>query len=417
MADKFHSLSLADVTMLTNILAPDILESPAFINADIFERLRIKVLSGTEFQRTQMIFRRKGGAARQYKEGSLSKQALGYMEQRKLEVTLSAALYQENLQNFREKEPFSILGSNGTYNAPVSEFIIRNVGKQYAGDVLNNIAFGKKSLGTESPMGLYDGIWTLADNEIAAGKISKALMNYVEIQPFTDSSSNAASENYEEFVRFVESWHPALRNAEQVVVYCSPETKRRIVTSYMKTFTGFQSPSAGTNSFRFFDMPNIELVSHAAFGRGSRLLATVPENIEFGLDTLNDMARVSVSHEPTDQNILYFQVQSAQGMRILDTAGPKFCVSNQVNTQIEELNGDYQKNSVTVSSNDKTLGTVSIDNEKPEYALGESLSMTATPTSTGQFVKWSDGATVNPRTIVFSGSPETYQAIFEAKGS
>lgn len=411
---KFHTLSLAEVTELTNILAPDVKESPALMNAEIFARLYINVLTGTEFQRTQMLFRRKGGEARQYKEGSEIKSKLGYIEERKLEVTLAWARYYENLQNFREKEPFSILGSNGTYDAPVSEFIIRNIGKQFSGDILNNIAFGNKALGAESPMGLYDGFWTLIDREINKGTINKKAMNYVEIEPFTDPAAGEEAANYDQFVSFVESWHPQLRNAERVLVYCSPETKRRIVTSYMMKFTGFQSPSAGNDSFRFFDMPNIELLSHAAFGKGSRLLATVPYNIEFGLDTLNDWNRISVDHAEDDHNILIFQVQSAQGMRILDTSAPKFCVSSQKNTQIDELNGDYQKNSITVSSNDTSMGTVAITDAKDEYEQGESVTMTATPTEGNEFEKWSDGATINPRTIVFSGVPESYQAVFKA---
>lgn len=412
---NFHTLSLNEVTELTNILAPDLKESPALMNADIFARLYINVLTGTEFQRTQMLFRRKGGEARQYKEGSSIKSKLGYVEERKLEVTLSWARYYENLQNFREKEPFSILGSNGTYNAPVSEFIIRNIGKQFSGDVLNNIFFGNKALGVESPMGLYDGVWTMIDKEINKGTISTKAMNYVEIEPFTEPAAGEEGSNYDQFVSFVESWHPALRNAEHVLVYCSPETKRRIVTSYMQKFTGFQSPSAGNNSFRFFDMPNIELLSHSAFGKGSRLLASIPYNIEFGLDTLNDWNRISVDHAEDDHNILIFQVQSAQGMRILDTSAQKFCVSSQKNTQIEELNGDYQKNSITVSSNDDELGTVAITNAKDEYEQGESVTITATPKGENVFEKWSDGATINPRTIVFSGVPEVYQGIFKEK--
>ncbi len=410
---QFRTLNLEQVTTLTNILAPDLKESPALYNQTIFDALKIKVLTGTEFRRTQMLFRRKGGEARQYKEGSGIKSKLGYIEERKLEVTLAWARYYENIQNFREKEPFSILGSNGTYDAPVSEFIIRNISKQFSGDILNNLAFGEKALGEESALGLYDGIYTLINEDIRKGLISKAAMNYVEIEPFTDPAYGAESENYEQFVAFVESWHPALRNAEHVLVYCSPETKRRIVTSYMKTFTGFQSPAAGTQGFRFFDMPNIELVSHAAFGRGSRLIASIPYNIEFGLDTLNDWNSISVDHSTDDHNILVFQVQSAQGMRIADTNAQKFCVSSQTNTQIDELNGDYQHNSITVSSNDTSLGTVAVSPEKSDYAKGETVTLTATATSTGEFVKWSDNVTVNPRTVVFSGNPEVYQAVFQ----
>lgn len=413
MATNSHALSVQNVQELTNVLAPDLIESPALLNASIFEKLSIKVLTGTEFQRTQMLFRRKAGEARQYKEGSTIKSKLGYIEERKLEVKQAWARYYENLQKFREKEPFSILGSNQSYNAPVSEMIIRNIGKQYSEDVLNNMFFGKFANGSESPMGLYDGYWTQIDREINSGMISTANMNYVTTEPIVNQPSASVGETYGTFVKWVESWHPALRDAESVIVYCSPECKRLIVSDYMKVYTGFQKESNASNAFRLFDMPNIQLVSHAAMGRGDRMIATVPLNLEFGLDNENDWNSVSMDHAEDDHNILIFQIQSTQGVRILDTSARKFCVNSGTNVQIEGLVGDYQKNSLTVITNDKTMGTVTVSPVKTEYTEGESITMTPVAKSDHAFVKWSDNAISNPRTIIYSGSPENYEAIFE----
>lgn len=413
MATNFHTLSVHQVQELTNVLAPDLIESPALLNASIFEKLYIKVLTDTEFQRTQMLFRRKAGEARQYKEGSTIKSKLGYIEERKLEVKQAWARYYENLQKFREKEPFSILGSNQTYNAPVSETIIRNIGKQYSEDVLNNMFWGKYALGPESPMGLYDGFWTQIDREINSGTISTGNMNYVTVEPIVNQPDSAVGDIYNSFIQFVESWHPALRDAEHVVVYCSPEVKRLLVTDYMKVFTGFQKESNASNSFRLFDMPNIELVSHAAMGKGDRLLATIPYNLEFGLDNLNDWNSVSMDHAEDDHNILIFQIQSTQGVRILDTSARKFCVSSGTNTQIEALVGDYQKNTFEVFVNDKTMGSVAVSPSKTEYTEGESITMTPTAKSGFKFVKWADNAVSNPRTVIYSGYPEKHEAIFE----
>lgn len=415
MGKTYHTLSMQNVQTLTDIIAPDLIESPAFLNASIFERLAINVLSGTEFERTQNLFRGKGGEARAYEQGTTLESTVGFVEQRKLRVEQTWARYVENIQNFREKEPFSVLGSNQSYNAPVTETIIRNIGKLYSGDVFNNMFFGKRAVG--KAMGLFDGFWTQIDKEINETLISKGNMNFVEIDPIVGQPDAAVGEIYATFVQFVENWHPQLRDAERVIVYCSTEAKRLIVTDYMKTFTGFQKESNANNSFRFFDLPNIELVSHAAMGKGSRLLATTPYNLEFGLDSLNDFNSVMVHPDQNDFNNVIFQIQSTQGVRILDTSSKKFCVSNGTNTPIEGLVGDYQKNTLRLFANDSTMGTIAASPSKEEYDKGESVTMTPTPKSGHKFVKWADNAVSNPRTIIYSGYPETYEAIFEADAS
>ena len=410
---KYHSLSEQDVRFIKDQLAPDIIESPVVDNMSVFNRLYINVIEDVEFAKTQIIFRRKGGEARRYKRGASLTSTLGYMEESKLVITTIWARYEENLQNFREKEPFKLSGSNQTYNAPVSEFIIRQIGKQFAGDVLSNLFFGKESLGEDSPLGLYDGYWTKIDQAINAGRISKGAGNYVDMTPINDSPETQDGEIYDSFVEWVNGWHPVLRNAEKVVVYMSPETKRKIVESYMRKFTGFQKESNANNSFRLFDLDNIELVSHAIIGKGDRMIATIPGNLEFAMDKENDWNSVRMDHDQADFNTLIFQIQSNAGVRILDINATKFCVNNGTIKQIEQLNGDYQKNTLTITSNDESMGKVTVSPEKPEYTEGESITLTPAAEEGYEFVAWSDGATINPRTLVYSGYPTALQAIFK----
>lgn len=417
MPTQYYALKLDDVVTLTNILEPDIIESPVLDNLAVFNDLHINVIEDTEFERTKFIFRRKGGEARRYEPGKTLKSNLGFMEESKLRVVQAWARYEQNLQSFREKEPFSILGSNKTYNAPVSEFIIRNIGKQYAGDVLSNLFFGKEALGVENSMGLYDGYWTKIDQFINAGAISKDKLNLVDCDPIDDDVETYDGENYDIFLAWVEGWHPLLRTAQDVVVYMSPTMKRRIIHSYMRKFVGLQSPSAGTDSFRLLDMPNIELKASALIGEGDRMIATVKGNLEFGLDQNDDWSSVAVHMDQNDFNVLIFQIQSTQGVRILDISGTKFCVSNGTIKPIDQLNGDYQTNTLTVTSNDATMGRVTVDPQKTEYEAGETVTLTPTAESGYEFVKWDDGATTNPRSIVYPGYPISLQAVFKATES
>lgn len=103
MATKLYALSEENVSHVKDILAPDIIESPVLDNMAVFNKLRIKVIEDIEYAQTQIIFRRKGGEARRYKEGSTLKSTLGFMDESKLVMNQIWSRYYENLQNFREK--------------------------------------------------------------------------------------------------------------------------------------------------------------------------------------------------------------------------------------------------------------------------------------------------------------------------
>lgn len=408
MADIYSTLSLRDVQHMTDILAPDILESAALLNSTMFNDLYIRVLAGTEFRRSQLVFNRKGGTTRRYEAGKTIESKLGTIEERKLEVSLSWNRYLDNIQNYREKEPWSVLGTNGTYNAPNSEFAIRNIGKSFSEDILSNLFFGKKALGTDSPLGLFDGYSTQIDAEITRGKVKA-----ITLDPFTDQPEADNSENYDIFCGFIAKLSPKLKRQEKVIVYCSDRVRMLIIDGYLKKYIGLQTPNAADKDFRFIGMPNVELVSHPIIGDGDRLIATVPFNFEYGVDTLNDMATVAVDHDPNDFNVLIYQIQSAQGVRILRVSEDVFAVSNGSAKALEGLNGDYQKDTITILV-DSTKGNVQISPQKESYTEGESITLTPQAESGFHFVKWSDNVTVNPRTVIFSGFPETYEAVFEA---
>lgn len=411
MADTYRMLSLEEVQHLTDVLAPDIITSPVLLNADIFAELGIKVLTGVEYRNSIMVFNRKGGTARAYKAGNKINSSLGYMEERKLEVHLSWDRYPDNIQNYREKEPFSVLGTNGTYEAPNSEFAIREIGKAYSENVMSNLFFGNRALGDDNALGLYDGFNTLINVEMNAGKIAASYFNYKVIDPIVEQTAGDEAENFRIFQDFYNSWHPRLKAAPLVNVLCSPETKMLIVDGYLQKYTGMQSPDAATDSFRFLGMPNVKLVAHPIVGKGGRMIATVPGNLEFGCDTLNDWNKVFVQRNYDDANEIVYQVQSAQGCRIRQITGDKLCVSSGTNTPLDALNGDYQNDSISLKFDPEVFTSVTKSPDKTNYAAGETVTLTATPKEGKVFKKWSDNVTINPRTIVTGGIPITLEAI------
>ncbi|MGN0311119.1 MAG: hypothetical protein ACI4C3_11150 [Bacteroides sp.] len=416
--NKNIALNLEQVQSVTKFLEPDILESASLVNDSVFEELKINVIRDLENVSSLLVFDRKVGTTRRYQAGKLVQNKVGYMYERELKVTLSMNRFTENIQNFREKQPFSTMGFNesGSCPAPISEMLIRQIAIEYSGDVLSNLFFGDTSLGYDNPFALYDGYYKHIADAINRGEISKEKGNYQELDPIDGSDPES---DYDTFVKFYQGLDPKLKRAETIYIMCSFNTRQRIIQGYLKKYTGMQTPDAGKPGFRFIDAPKAELVSHTALGEGDCLIATTAYNFDFGSDMRGagvGNAFVQVDKDQNDFNLIIFQVQTAQGVRIRRVSSDQFCVSSGKNKPFEATGGEYTRDVLTASSNDESMGKVTISPEQESYETGDKVTMTAAAESGYKFVKWSDGATINPRTIVYSGNPESYQAIFETNG-
>ena len=413
--NKNITLSVDQVQTVARVLEPDILESASLVNNSVFEQLKITVIRNLENVNSLMVFDRKVGTTRRYRAGRKVENKVGYIHERELKVELSMNRYTENAQNFREKEPFSIAGFNetGELNAPVSEFIMRQIAIAYSSDVMSNLFFGDYEKGDDDPYGLYNGFFAHINRDINRGLISVANHNYQVIDPIDGTDPKA---DYQTFVQFYENLDPKMLLADTVYIYMSTQTRQRILRGYMQTYSGFQVEGVANPEYRMTETPKAQLCAHPALGVGDCLIATTEYNFEFGTDLSGSTgdAKVMVNISPDDFNVYIFQIQTAQGTRIRQITSDHFCVSSGKNTPIKSTGGEYTVDTVTTSVNDETMGSVAVTPNQPSYEAGDKITMTATAKERHEFVKWDDGATTNPRTIVFSGNPEHYQAIFKA---
>lgn len=413
--NKNITLSVDQVQTVARVLEPDILESASLVNNSVFEQLKINVIRNLENVNSLMVFDRKVGTTRRYRAGRKVENKVGYIHERELKVELSMNRYTENAQNFREKEPFSIAGFNetGELNAPVSEFIMRQIAIAYSSDVMSNLFFGDYEKGDDDPYGLYNGFFAHINRDINRGLISVKNHNYQVIDPIDGTDPKA---DYQTFVQFYENLDPKMLLADTVYIYMSTQTRQRILRGYMQTYSGFQVEGVANPEYRMTETPKAQLCAHPALGVGDCLIATTEYNFEFGTDLSGSTgdAKVMVNISPDDFNVYIFQIQTAQGTRIRQITSDHFCVSSGKNTPIKSTGGEYTVDTVTTSVNDESMGSVAVTPDQPSYEAGDKITMTATAKSSHEFVKWDDGATTNPRTIVFSGNPEHYQAIFKA---
>lgn len=414
--NKHNALSVDQIMTITREVEPDILESASLVNDSVFEDMKINVIRDLENVNALMVFDRKVGTTRRYQANKPLNNKIGFMHERELKVALSWNRFTENIQNFREKAPFSILGSNDTYafSSTQTAFMLAQMAKIYSQDVLSNLFFGKESKGVEDAFGLYDGYFAHIERDINAGRISVQNGNYQELDPIDGSDPVA---DYETAVKFYQGLDLKLKMNPEILIYCSETTFNRIVEGYLQKYQGLQSVDVKNPSFKFMHMERARFVAHPALGEGDCLIASVPYNLDFGSDMTGAVSQpgIKIANDQNDFNVLIFQMQTAQGTRIREIASHKFCVSNGKNTPFAAMGGEYVENTLTVGSNDKSMGSVSVSPEQATYEEGDKVTLTATAAEGYEFVKWSDNATVSPRTIVFGGFPETYQAIFQKK--
>lgn len=121
-----------------------------------------------------------------------------------------------------------------------------------------------------------------------------------------------------------------------------------------------------------------------------------------GSGIYNDMSQVTIS--ATAAQHCHF-VQWSDG----NTSNPRLITLTSDTTFIAQFEEDARY-SITVSSNDTTMGTVS---GSGIYYGGEQVLLTASPCEHYHFVQWGDGNTQNPRTITVVGDAD-YTAVFEA---
>ena len=415
---KHNALNVDQVRTITREVESDIYESATLVNDAVFEEMQINVIRDLENVTSLMVYDRKVGTTRRYEPGKPISSKLGYFHERELKVVLSWNRYYENIQNFREKAPFSILGSNETYSFQNTQtaFILNHIALQYSQDLLSNLFFGKASKGTDDPYGLYDGYFTLIENDINSGRISLENHNYQEIDPIDGTDPEA---DYDTAVKFYNNLDPKMKLQREILIYCSEATLARIARGYNMKFQGMQTTDVLNPSFRFFEMPKARFVTHAAMGEGDCMIATIPFNLDFGSDMNGAVTdgHIEMDRDQNDFNVLIFQIQTAQGTRIRRISSDVFCVSNGKNTPYGALGGEYSKDTLKAFANDSSMGSVDWSPKQEEYTEGDKVTLTATANEGFEFKMWADGATSNPRTYVYGGFPIEFEAVFQPKAS
>lgn len=414
-------IGIENLTHVKDRLQGNIILGPAYYSADELKRMAIKVITGIEFKDTATVFNRKGGTARRKVVGQQQNSNLGFLTERVLEAHIVWDHYTANEDDFQEKPVQITINGSAQPSFPKTEDFINQIGIAFNDNVYPCIWHGDES--SEKPeMALFNGLHANLDKDIADGNISEAAGNLIPCAVLDAPAQEGDSSAWEEFQKWYNKWHPALKRRD-VIVYMSTAYGSYIADAYEQKHRSHQAvnfiPDANGN-FKVREYPKVTFCPSDDFGDGTRMIATIPGNMELGVNSTADQSFVSIMHgDPTpggDHKTITFQIQGVFGTRILRINAANF-VTNGGTIEDRYWSGDYQKDSFTVVANNPDYGTVSVSPEpvNGEYAKGTTLTITATPAEGYKFVKWAgaSNATTATANVVTKGQPESAVAIFE----
>ncbi len=414
-------IGLENVQSVATKLSPNIVMGPAFYMKDELDRLGIKVETGVQYKMTKTVFAGKGGQTRRKVVGDVKEVKLGYLFERTLIANICVHRIRCNEDTFAEKPGIiEINGSAAPHFAKTEEFMNEQA-KLFAQDVFMNI-IGGDAASDDEEMNLFDGIITIQNTDINDGVVNAAAGNLVATGTIELPDEEGDSSAYDAYVAWENKWNPALKK-QKVRVYGPTEKMQAIADAYEQKHRSLKTAN-------YQDNGNFTLPGHAKRTfvpvdeyTGTRIFATVEGNLVLGVNNEDDGAFVDVEREPSkDTKDLVMQIQGIFGCMLVDPTSRAF-VTNGGAAELAYQSGDYQKDAVYVTSNNTDLGTVAIANGETavesgtEVAKGTTLTLTATPKSGAEFVKWSNGSTANPTTIVATGDPMSVVALFKTSAA
>lgn len=316
----------------------DLVDNMAGLTSEDLTRLHINILTNIENSDRKYVHIGHNAIARAYKPGKIVRAKLGKAVPRTLEVHNVIAGVPDNIQNYREKQPFSVLGISSSGMS--SSLIEKNLR-------LTTLAFGNQLVGgyfhaeydpdADDALGMYDGALAYIEKDKEKGYISKLAGNYVELTSTTYANPLSPTDAeciaaYDRYISFVRSMNRYLR--KEAIVYASVSEEQNIIRGYALKFEGAQTDIINKDVFVSHEARTVTLIGSDIYGStGTQLIATRPLNFEFGLDLTGSnepsSAFIKISESPDDPlNAILISMQVAAGTRVLNFNKDSLLVSN-----------------------------------------------------------------------------------------
>ena len=413
------------LTHVAEQVGKQIIMGPAYDDPALLDRLGIKVITGVQFKKTDHLLVRKGGTTRRKKVGTPVENQLGFLKERTLVAKLTWNRYKDNIDNYTE----TVFGTDGKPGGsyPFSTEACEAILKSYAEDLTSNLFFGNmENEDSENEdlqkLSLYDGFHTDIAHDVADGIISVANKNIVHCESIAAPTDAHDSTPFDTVQEWWTKWDARLRQQKRVILHCDILRGIYIAQGYANKYHGntkvqyILGPDGKPNgNFVIPEMPKVEFAPSDAFGVGDRLMATIPDNLQYGVDSLSNQTFVKTQFgSDEDAQDVIFQVQSIQGTRVMNPLSSAFVMSDGAIAE-NTVNGDYTNSKLVVTVDGP--GSVTVNDaeydEPTEFAPNAVIKLTATPADGKTFKAWSNGKTEATISLTATGMPMAITAFFE----
>ena len=370
--------------------------------AVLLERLNmagILAVPGIQNKMVNYMFLRRGGIMRPYTQGmEASTNELGKFVQNEFRVYRAAGIDKDNIQNYRTVD---VVGTNlGTAEMnlknPADPQIFYAVAATWAEDLADIIFHGVRDESGKTKYDLLDGFEKIITDGIESEDISVRNGNLVDLPPITfpvDESDTTAFDIVDEFLA-------NSRISGMSILNVTRDSGRAITRAIFNKFRY----TMRADEFGRYIIPgyeqNVRMNVNSMMGKGGRMILSKADVLQLGYDTQFDKPFVRARAIDDDDQIITYNYGAEYGTNIL-TFNKKMFMTTTGSLSAEPESGDYLgKDEFTLNITSGGNGTVAKSPEKTKYALDEVVTLTATPSETYEFEKWSDNNTENPRRLV-----------------
>lgn len=411
MADLF--IGIDALQEVATKVGTQIVMGPAYSNVELLQRMRIKVISGVQYKQVETLLVRKGGTTRRKVVGTTLSNQVGFLKERELEATLSWNRYKDNIDNYVETN----YGTDAVGEYPISNAATEAILKNYAEDLTDNLFFG--NVDSEDPsLNLYNGFHTYLAHDIAAGIINTANHNLIECEAIEAPTDSTDTTPYDIVMGVYAKLDPRLRKQKEILCYCDVLRGVYIADGYANRSGGHSKVHYNDDgTYTIPEMPRVTFVPEDAFGVGDRLIFTIPENFQYGVDNLNNQTHVDVDKNVAeDSREVVFQIQSIQGTRVLNPFSSTFAMTNG-SISSNPFAGDFNGSKLYVNADATECVSIKVNDEvyttPKDFDANAIIKIEATAATGYTFQQWSNGSTANPLSITATGMPIALTALFK----
>lgn len=328
----------------------DFLLLPYALLIPTLQELKISMLEVTN-KDIVIVKERAGGAAKPYVAGAPNYTAeISRLIERELQTYRAVAAIKDNITNYSTKQVLFDAAKNKVNNQskqhPLERDIIADIITTVGEDIIDCLFHAVRNVADQTPQGMANGYYTLADALIVAGEISEAKSNLVACGDLTkpvDKNDLKAFENLRDWLRNVDQkWRQ--KPAVLYIPYNSLINVKDALENKKTSYKDVTFAALLTQLQEDCGIPNLQIVSHYCLGTGDRLMLTEPGNLDLGMNTFGDAGFVQVRNPYEDANEVQFWNQFEIGMRIKNINKRGFMISDGSATA-NELSGDYSSGS------------------------------------------------------------------------